>query len=31
MGVYTFLEGVCPKVNAIAQLEFELAYYDLSV
>ena len=23
--------GICPKVNAIARLEFELAYYDSAV
>ena len=27
-GVYTFLMGICPKVNVIARLEFELTYYD---
>ena len=27
-GVHTFPKGVCPKVNVIARLEFELAYYD---
>ena len=26
--VYTFPKGIGPKVNMIAQLEFELAYYD---
>ena len=26
--VHTFSKGTCPKVNVIAQLEFELAYYD---
>ena len=31
MGVYTFPEGVCPKMNVIAQMEFELAYYDSAV
>ena len=24
-GIHTFLKGICPKVNVIAQLEFELA------
>ena len=28
MGVHTFPKGICPKVNVIAQLEYELAYYD---
>ena len=27
-GVHTFPKGICPKVNIIARLEFELAYYD---
>ena len=27
-GVHTFLKGICPKVNVIARLEYELAYYD---
>ena len=27
-GVHTFSKGVHSKVNIIAQLEFELAYYD---
>ena len=26
-GVDTFLKGICLKVNVIARLEFELAYY----
>ena len=30
-GVHTFLKGICPKVNVIAQTEFELAYYDSAV
>ena len=25
-GVHTFPNGICPKVNVIAQLEYELAY-----
>ena len=25
---HTFPNGICPKANVIAQLEFELAYYD---
>ena len=28
-GVHTFPKGICPKVNLIAPLEFELAYYDI--
>ena len=31
MGVHTFLKGICPKVNVIARLECELAYYDSAV
>ena len=27
----TFPKGICPKVNVIARLEFELAYYDSAV
>ena len=30
-GVDTFPKGICPKVNVIAQLEYELAYYDFAV
>ena len=26
-GVHTFPKGICPKVNMIARLEFELVYY----
>ena len=26
--VHTFPKGICPKVNVIARLEYELAYYD---
>ena len=29
--VHTFPEGIYPKVNVIALLEFELAYYDSAV
>ena len=29
--VNTFPKGICPKVNIIAQLEYELAYYDSAV
>ena len=27
-GVHIFPKGICPKVNVIARLEYELAYYD---
>ena len=27
-GVHTFPKGICPKVNVIAGLEYELVYYD---
>ena len=30
-GVHTFPKGICSKVNVIARLEFELAYYDSAV
>ena len=30
-GVHTFPKGICPKVNVIAWMEYELAYYDSSV
>ena len=30
-GIYTFPNGICPKVNVIARLEYELAYYDFAV
>ena len=26
--VHTFPKGICPKVNVMAQLEYEIAYYD---
>ena len=29
--VHTFAKGICPKVNVIAQLEYELTYYDSAV
>ena len=29
--VYTFPKNIYPKVNVIARLEFELAYYDSAV
>ena len=28
---YTFPKGICPKVNVIAPLEFELTYYNSTV
>ena len=30
-GVHIFPNGICPKVNVIARLEYELAYYDSAV
>ena len=30
-GFIPFPKGICPKVNVIARLEFELAYYDSAV
>ena len=30
-GVHTFPKGIWPKVNVIARLEYELAYYDSAV
>ena len=30
-GIHTFPKGICLKVNVIARLEFELAYYDSAV
>ena len=30
-GVHTFPKGICPKVNVIVRLEYELAYYDSAV
>ena len=30
-GVHTFPKGICPKVNVIARLEYELPYYDSAV
>ena len=27
-GAHNFPNGICPKVNVIARLEYELAYYD---
>ena len=31
MAVYTFPKGICPKVNIIVWLEYQLAYYDSAV
>ena len=30
-GIYTFPKGICPKVNVIVRLEFELAYNDSTI
>ena len=30
-GFHTFPKGICPKVNVIARLEYELTYYDSAV
>ena len=30
-GVHTFPKGICPKVNVIVRLEYELAYYGSAV
>ena len=30
-GVHTFPKGICPKVNIIVRLEYELAYNDSAV
>ena len=30
-GVHSFPKSICPKVNVIALLEYELAYYDSAV
>ena len=30
-GVHTFPQGICPKVNVIARLEYELVYYDSAI
>ena len=30
-GVHTFSKGIFPKVDALAQLEFELAYNDSAI
>ena len=30
-GVHTFPKGICPKVNVIARLDFQLTYYDSEV
>ena len=31
MKLNTFLNGFCPKVNAVARLEFERAYFKAAV
>ena len=31
MESHTFPKGICPKVNVIAWLEYELAYYNSAV
>ena len=31
MRVHTFPKDICPKVNEISRLEYELAYYDSAV
>ena len=31
IGFIPFSKGICPKVNAIARLEYELTYYDSAV
>ena len=31
MVVYSFPKGICPKVNVIVRLEYELAYYDSAI
>ena len=31
VGIHTFPKGICPKVNVIAQLEFELNYKEVVV
>ena len=28
VGINTFLQGVCPKINVMTRLEFELAYFQ---
>ena len=30
-GTHTFSKGICPKVNVMAQLYFELTYYESAV
>ena len=30
-GVHNFSKGICPKVNVIATLEFEVAYYESAI
>ena len=31
MGIHIFPEGICPKMNVIARLEFELAYVETTI
>ena len=31
MGVRNFTMGICPKMNLIERLKFELAYYEFAV
>ena len=31
IGRFYLSQGICPKVNVIARLEYDLAYYDSSV
>ena len=30
-GTHTCFKSICPKVNIIVRLEFEIAYYDVAV
>ena len=30
-GAHTFPKGICPNVNVIAPLEFELTYFEVAV
>ena len=29
--IHSFSNGLCPKVNVMAQMKYELAYYDIAV
>ena len=31
MGFHSIPKGICPKINVIARLEFELTYYDSAI